>query len=1398
MSNTGTGGNTGVGLNQPAPSAMGGRGNGQPRWGNRGGTKEEFDYIKQRTEQAQRASTDPTDRIHTNPFHQSWNLRASAPATTTSRAPTSSEGQAHYSPNHQLRTLGDSNNMATPVRGFTWNKTDIQTPLIKIKQGSGANWKETADTIQASVPRAKMFPSKRTGALKRPTSQLLTITEDQQYTQDLLRHHEGGKPTNQGPTKPTASMLDLADRLTQTSFSSLKLEDIITPTSSEGTTVVVALILDIIHGLLPTATFLQMNNMAYTLMATCSETLLEYLQDGAKLTGFVQAMNNETSLLPPFMESQMSPSVTRNLIPPSQRNRLSQRNLTRNGYIDLIMPFVKRYYASDAAQIERVLRKGTMDLHMVDMISKLGFFSDTWRSCIWKCRFDPPRWVDLHYRDRKEEQQMNTEDMDTAFEDDGECPDILDGFAPLRHMGMPAEEVAKLTPTDQKRQALKQLPIILRQMISTESAAEILIRLATVPDEEFPAYLQPDGFQRCIKDQTTDESHSLPEYRLRVWIRHHEQQKGDKLTNEAIAHKWIDCVQTLSLELNMQLRITTASDSTGISPAEATDEVLQRYIDTPHRGGKGTFDMWVITTCMTWGHHDFEHKNTKAAKQYYDTLAMANIIVTNEEMYLVDLIPCVALVGSERQDKDGDIYAEFKEQLDHLGLDIAFQVIWCRLRDNKREAMMKCIATPLELGGQVITAFARIRQASVTKFYPVTHAMEMYAIPSTENKGTVNLTEIIMSQQTYEDDTVRIALTGLNKKDPHDFHPTDTNGNCSALSMAELILIGGENDSADDDNRHVVTKITADSTLSRCYLTAFKQDAQDLIDFASALVPRFSKWVGGNTEVRVLAGAAEKWVRKDKVPPPTTVISNSGTSSTSALTSSAKTFETTVDKKLDQLTKLILEQNQQIRRLADNNSVTTRDDIVGAIQTSLTSNTAQLQTSISKLHDTHLEAMHTRMDELSTAIGDAVQTHSTQQATATVLMDLIAQYNETAGGMNDCTRAYGQEIALLRVMLDACIHRINWLVEDIGSNHQGKPLPPPSDQRLSTRGLKAIIDAAHDVYKGGETRVDEGTEVAERSIQIVRDQELAAGRPWEDPRSDAGYDDGDTEGRQREPDPPHPPIAPAGPWKRAQTPPLPDTTGLTEQTKEIAIGSDPADGTTKGTMEKTGTTEVSDVQQPTNTTQKQGGDEIEPDIHMNSGAIGTCTCCDKHSDDLQQCASCGQLFHEDCITRSETQGITCTQCIEDQHMIGGQSRTLDATTLADALSTSSIQMSISSNDSSEDSSSTNTGGGSSYSVATPQKKRRISLLKTPQKHSKLSTDPKPSNLGNTLTDTQVHQDTTALSNSISTEDEPNKSKTKSTQSTLTRRPDTGTIQIDKTTPPISRTRPIRAVRSRQL
>lgn len=94
-----------------------------------------------------------------------------------------------------------------------------------------------------------------------------------------------------------------------------------------------------------------------------------------------------------------------------------------------------------------------------------------------------------------------------SFYVDDDFHSMLDGFAPLNHMGMPIGEVEKLTPTDQKNQALKALPTILKQLLLKDEVADILICLVMIPDEKFPQYLQPEGFQKCLSGETGAETH---------------------------------------------------------------------------------------------------------------------------------------------------------------------------------------------------------------------------------------------------------------------------------------------------------------------------------------------------------------------------------------------------------------------------------------------------------------------------------------------------------------------------------------------------------------------------------------------------------------------------------------------------------------------------------------------------------------------------------------------------------------------------------------------------------------------------------------------------------------------------------------------------------------------------
>jgi hypothetical protein len=173
------------------------------------GQRGQFNYIQFRTEQKQQASTDPKDRVHTNPFHQHLDERQTATTTTTTTATSTANPigmQGQHTPNFQLKAI-EQGGINTPGV-FSWNKRELQTPLNKMKQGTSTNWTATAETIQVKIPQAKLFPVDKKEEWSRKFSSLHPIPEEQGQIKSpspLM-----GNIKVMGPMKPTKSMLELA------------------------------------------------------------------------------------------------------------------------------------------------------------------------------------------------------------------------------------------------------------------------------------------------------------------------------------------------------------------------------------------------------------------------------------------------------------------------------------------------------------------------------------------------------------------------------------------------------------------------------------------------------------------------------------------------------------------------------------------------------------------------------------------------------------------------------------------------------------------------------------------------------------------------------------------------------------------------------------------------------------------------------------------------------------------------------------------------------------------------------------------------------------------------------------------------------------------------------------
>lgn len=1339
----------------------------------------QFNYINRKTMQKQQSSSDPKDRVHTNPFHQTWSAREAIAKTkpTPTTAPLATRGRnKQHTPNFQLSALGSSTISTPPT--LNWSKRHLNTPLNKMMKGNNSNWKETSDKVQVTIPKAQPFPPGRKAEWNRVFHTLHPIPEEQDTTQTHALN-----PTVIGPSKPTPEMYELAETLTSKAPTTIRLADITTTGSPVGISVATAIIMDVIKGhILPTGTITQYHNMAHFLMASSSEALLNYLRDEEKLAAFVHNRMLREDILPPFSEHTLHPGVTPGLAyDPEIITRVYHQVANRADYSNIIVPFVERFYPSETSKVRTAIQQGKLNDHLRDIVLTPGYFASYWYPEGGESGYDPPIWVDLHFQADNEQTLTQTRD---SF-DDGENPGILDGFTPLYHMGKAVTDIMNMTPQDQKKHALLTLPSILKQLVTTEVVADIMIKLAMIPDEDFPSYLQPEGFQRCVEQENMATGmEEKEEYRVRLRFRQ-DQTRRTMPPGTALKY-WLGTVQTMMGEIDITMKIIPQpydTEGTHILLNDTTPDVdiLNRYTQSI-KSGEGTFDVWCITSCPTWGRFQFPYEDTNAGTVYNAALSTQGIMISSEESYNADLTPCVALIGSDSRDRDDIIHAEYMDQLTSIGIEPTFQVIWCSLRNTQnRSAMFKCIATTEEHRDMVMDAFQKIRKSTRTKLYQATDTYDMHPIPGLQTiPNESEITEIIMNQRVREEEHTRVTLTGLNRCDPYTIRPLNSDGTQSEHTIAEMFLMGMDN----HESHSPVVKVTTDRALSCCYLTARKEDAQELIDFAHCVAPDFAKWVGSEKDVRVLTPLAEKWVQKPPLKSlPVTTIDTPATVATSALTTTTKTFEMSVNDRLDNITTLLTSQGALIQQLLQQRSDRdgTQDSIVQAVKTTMTTAITTLQTDMATKHSDQSSAMELQLATLSSSITDTVKaTFTSQQETAKLLYELIEQYDSTIETVNDCTMAYGNEIAMLRVVMDACTHRVNWLVEDIGSNTVSKPEPPTTD-KLSAAGMDRIMDAVHDVYSEGQQRVDVGTAVADRSIELIQAQEKQqAGAAAESKK----------EGRQREQHAAQPPLATQGPTKTPQTPPIPVDQSPTTTKGGSGSGTTHEYGVEGHTVGKKGGTEIPDVPQPPTPHQSLNKAETQTEKALDrKPRRGNCSCCGRGSYALVECGTCGQDFHKLCTKLDAKSMIaTCTRCREEYDR---EEESMEGAAVTQGLGgkkpPKESEQPLDSSDMEEESSSSSSENTtvSSFSQSPLRKRKTKSKLKTPTKYTKILKASTP--VGTSITASPRTEMSSEDMNDKKPDTTIKRRPHKTTQSTLTRRPDTGTIQLTSSKTPRLRT-----------
>ena len=918
-----------------------------------------------------------------------------------------------------------------------------------------------------------------------------------------------------------------------------------------------------------------------------------------------------------------------------------------------------------------------------------GQFRKFWESTGRIVHFDPPRWIDLSLLPAGK-QIIPTPSEDLGSEADTEetvtCP--LDGFHPLQHLGWPPEEVARALAPDLRSRAILTLPPILKQLTSSIEVADIVVALAGTPDNEYPFILTPMGFAQClsrVRNLTGDPPPPTFTYRIRL----HLEKNNEWANMGEAAMTWIMAVKELMQQLGLTFRVLGAPyDSTHSGFDLFTTTIWSQHLERltyPRTPGNevGTFDMWCATNCEQWGspRESFPYWGP-AVSDYFSTLDKAEITCECRESWPFGLIPCVALVGSDRRDNDERILQEYMSRLKYRieeNLEIPpFQIIYASLwTSDYRSCMAKCVACCQDHLGVVTEMFSKLRQATHSSFMPVTHMYTIHLIPQEQEERNTAMMKAALAQQLFLDGITRVVLTGLDGIDPFTFCPSDTTpaGTPVTCTLIDQIYNGSVINASGQELENPIIKVTVDSANTRLYLMAHHEDAAALIKHSRAFLPTLAKWLDKSPDVFSLdtSEAHSHLTRPNPRPGDTPTVVTAQTTPADLQSTIMSTLASIQQSLLDQgeEIKALKVQGAEIKALKiqmrDHTGRSIPDDMISAVQSSITHATSTWQEHLTATQNRMVVDIVSRLDSLASVVRDLCHEMGTKhQATISDYSGLVEQYNTTATNSNDNSTAYGNELAMMRLNLEACVDRLNWLVNDLGL----KPGPSNQPGRTPPELLDMVYDSAYDNYFRGEdmAHVDKTSlsgpcnpEIQEMDTHPPSEPQLpdATTQVTAADLSDAGQgattDATHSKGR---PGTPPPAPLPHGPLRAPPTIPLPPSPGdrkrpppdrYTDRSMETTCGHDNDTGLIPSATENT-----TELPPDTTTQPKQSNDQV----HGTGTAQlspAKCTLCFTEVLTTYHCDTCSRVLCFSCTTVAlDTELITCKPCARPDDSINTQ------------------------------------------------------------------------------------------------------------------------------------------------
>lgn len=753
--------------------------------------------------------------------------------------------------NNTLVSLGKTNtnkwNPSTHIRqGAIQGGQSISTPAKR----SFADYSVKASTTKTKSDEQKQANTQKTEGTSQNPSYNPFLESPEPHPQQL---------------RPSIPLYGLAQTLFKRDPMTWTIDDVHTPQSSDGTSILVSAFMDYATTTLkPDMSPTECVQLAQTAVATAPQFLLEYIQDYSKGKEFV--LQTEHTKAPPSFEKHLCPASTPGLIADSHlRRNLIGKDIIRTEMIEVIETFTKCYYPKQAATTRDFLKTVTMQV-LQDYIYKPGYFATDLENKSRQMNFSPPKWYRLSIHpgttiQATPRRQISWQSIPISLSD------------VELNLEIDKNLLIQQPFTAQRTTLLTAIPLIFDNRPTRDGCMETLALVENATPEELYTFLTKDMFpppnqhtENNNESENTQETHNESLYCVRF---EHADHKKTGFWNEspgAVLIRWLQAVIPVLIDNNFTLTLTQApyerstNDRKILPNFSATTEQMEEFTHNCKSSSKlSSFEVWMKSTCWNLNDLLMVSKSGEKAKGYIQRMKSARIWLETISQTTDGMVPVIMLGGSIESEPDDMIGAELNDRLILANTTLSncpnFNVGYCAVNtsSNKGGVMAKCIIANKSQAETLHNIFNNMVTPGMQERHLVTRDYFFAPISYPPNdRSDRELSKAMNRQRSFMDSIIQTTILGLIDVDPFITIPTNTKDFCTGevaaneKSLVELLLLSKTRDTTDSVISSPVRKVSTNNGKNRLHLTALKTDTENLIAFTKRVARTLDTWFPGH------------------------------------------------------------------------------------------------------------------------------------------------------------------------------------------------------------------------------------------------------------------------------------------------------------------------------------------------------------------------------------------------------------------------------------------------------------------------------------------------------------------------------------------------------------------------